>query len=152
MQAFSKSTELPIDSCMKHADYPHLSCIDAENISAKQGEEVLWELHHFQGLTKIYGCKQSLKGWLQLIETYGLETHRHGSGNQAADLLIKADVWKSFQKENTTHFVFVTQDGGFAQDIRELRERGCDVTVIGGARTAKTLKKVCTRFILLDWT
>ena len=137
---------------MKHSEYPHLSCIDAENISARYGEEVLWNIDRFNGSTRIYGCKQSLKGWLELIETYGLDIQRQTNGKQAADRRIKADVWKIFQDEDITHFVFVTQDGGFAQDVRELRERGCDVTVIGGPRTAKRLKRVCTRFILLNWT
>jgi hypothetical protein len=88
----SQSTNESIDFFMKHANYPHFSCIDAENIPAFHGEEVLWNVNRFPGTTRIYGSKASLRNWQRVIEDYALESKQHRGGKQAADELILADA------------------------------------------------------------
>lgn len=142
---------MPIVSPMKHANCQHLSLIDAENVSVAKAEEIIWNVNRFVGSTRIYGCPRSLKPWQTVIEDYALQTRMHGGGKQAADALMRADAWRCFEQKHITHFVFVTNDGGFAQDCRDLRDQGCHITVIGETRASHQLKGACTHFILLDW-
>jgi uncharacterized LabA/DUF88 family protein len=133
---------------MKQKKFSHRAFVDAENIPARYGTEVLWRLHRLRSVTWVYGSQGALDHWYPLIETNNLRTRMHDGGKQATDQLIRTDAWNAFLYERIWHLVFVTDDGDFAPDIRELCALGGQVIVMG-RRASCRLQVACTSFLRL---
>jgi hypothetical protein len=120
--------------------------IDCENVSHVYAEAIFQQISQ-RCIIRISGSDSALKPWQPTIQRFHLSPQRHKGGKNAADRLLLADVWAWFKEQHLTHFVFVTHDGGFAEDIRKLRTQGCICYVIGIKHISKRLKRACSRVI-----
>lgn len=113
--------------------------IDGENISAKKIDAILWVVNQVGVLdsARVYGLKNDrhTRGWTKRAsEIDALEDVRlsGGAAKNKDDKRIKQDMLNVIlEKRNVDIFVLVSSDHGYAETIRELRQKGKKVVVLG---------------------
>jgi hypothetical protein len=140
-----KTTNEPIEKSMGTKNRWGV-VIDCDNMSHVFAATIFQRIGQ-RSIISISGAEGALKQWQPTIERLHLTPLRPTGGKNAADRLLQAEVWKWFTEQHLTHFVFVTNDGGFAKDIRALQAQGCICYVIGYKKASRRLQEACSRFI-----
>jgi len=127
--------------------------IDGENISSKKAEQII-KIAEQQGkicLSKVYGIQkdQHTEGWSDKAKEYGLKDIRLCGGPQKdkVDKKIQRDAIKEIKNNKNVDTVCIaTSDKGYIETIRELRQHGKRVVVIGEQKATKDLRNSCNKF------
>ncbi len=128
--------------------------IDGENISPKKVKAIL-EVAEQQGeifSQRVYGLQRDkyTSKWSEEARKYNIEDIRlcGGPEKDKVDKKIKRDVKREiFQQKNVDIVCIATSDKGYVETIKELREAGKRVVVIGGKKAPDKLREVCSKFI-----
>lgn len=128
--------------------------IDGENISYKKANVIMF-VARLQGilfLGRVYGLQKDdgIKGWSKEAKEYGIEDIRlfGGPAKNKVDKRIQKDaIRETVRYKNIDIVCIATSDQGYAAVIRELREKGKRVVVIGESKAPKRLRNACSKFV-----
>lgn len=131
--------------------------IDADNISAKFGKQILDTLES-RGeifIRRIYGNweKFSLHGWNDCILNYSLRAVQQpdfASGKNATDMSLTIDAMDVLHDGKADIFALVSNDSDFTPLAIRLREGGVNVIGLGNAHVSNSFRSACSEFIDLD--
>ncbi|MBA2680133.1 MAG: NYN domain-containing protein [Ktedonobacteraceae bacterium] len=128
--------------------------IDGENIAASYVQSLhnflLADLPQQQALVQeldLFGKDDVLRHWQAISLAYPFHSHTHNGGKNAADHAMQQEAL-ALADHGVRLFYLVSNDGGFAQIVRNLRTRGCHVICLGNALSRK-LKAACNDFFIL---
>ena len=131
--------------------------IDADNVPAKHAEAILKEVSGIgePALRRVYGdwSSDGLSGWSRVIPELGLVARQETANTKqknASDIGLVIDAMDILHGGKFDGFVLVSSDSDFTALANRLREDGVDVIGIGEAKTPKSLRNVCNRFILIE--
>ena len=130
--------------------------IDGENISCRKAESILSAAKK-EGILDmdqvwVYGLQkdESVKGWYEKAKELGFNDKRlYGeSSKDKVDKKIQKDASNIVnQVKNIDIICVATSDTGYVGRIRELREMGKRVVVIGEEKASAKLRDACNEFI-----
>lgn len=131
--------------------------IDGENIGAKKANQI-FSVAKKCGITdyiKVYGRQKDnrTKRWSEVAKrTQRMKDIRLYGGPQKdkVDKKIQRDTLMAITRTpNIDIFLIVTSDHGYVQNIKELREKGKRVVVVGEDNSPVTLRNAGNEFILI---
>lgn len=128
--------------------------IDGENISYKKAESIIKAVKQ-QGVlysSRVYGLQkdEGTKGWSEKANKFGIKDIRLSGGPEKdkADKKIQKDAKREvLQQKNVDIICIATSDKGYVDTVKELRERGKRVVVIGEDKTPAELRSACSKFV-----
>jgi hypothetical protein len=127
--------------------------IDAENVSWKHASAVVNRVKLLDGVVtfRAYGAKSSCKGWMEALK--GKPVHRTspqptGKPN-TADITLMLDAMVYVLRHQVSHICVVSSDTDFVALMRHLKPLRCKTTVMGEAKSRKSLRNACDEFVLL---
>ena len=131
--------------------------IDADNVSAKFGKQIIDELSH-RGeifIRRIYGNweKNILHGWNECILNFSLRAVQQTdfvAGKNATDMSLTIDAMDVLYGGRADVFALVSNDSDFTPLAIRLREGGMTVVGLGNGRAANSFRMACSEFIDLD--
>lgn len=131
--------------------------IDGENVSARKSNIIFEKLGCCGELdyVKVYGRANDrrTKRWsLVALKNYLMEDIRLSGKprKNKIDYQIIADIKKDmYLHRNVDIFAIVSADHEYSQVIKELREQGKRVIVLGGEKTSQALVDSCNQFICI---
>lgn len=130
--------------------------IDGENISYKKAENILSAAKKEGVLDMdsvwVYGLQkdESVIGWYEKAKDLGFNDKRlcGGPSKDKVDIKIQKDASNIVdQVKNIDIICIATSDTGYVGRIRELREMGKRVVVIGEKKASAKLRDACNEFI-----
>lgn len=126
--------------------------IDGENVSSKKADKIV-EVAKRQGnlcLSKVYGLQKDehTKKWSDKAPKCGVKDIRLSGGpkKDKVDRKIQKDV-KRETGENIDTVCIATSDGGFLNTVKQLKEQGKQVVIMGEEKTPSDLQNACDKFI-----
>ena len=131
--------------------------IDADNVSAKFGKQIIDELSH-RGeifIRRIYGNweKNILHGWNECILNFSLRAVQQTdfvAGKNATDMSLTIDAMDVLYGGRADVFALVSNDSDFTPLAIRLREGGMTVLGLGNGKAANSFRMACSEFIDLD--
>ncbi|MBR1646791.1 MAG: NYN domain-containing protein [Selenomonadaceae bacterium] len=131
--------------------------IDADNVSAKFGKQIIDELSQ-RGeifIRRIYGNweKNILHGWNECILNFSLRAVQQTdfvAGKNATDMSLTIDAMDVLYGGRADVFALVSNDSDFTPLAIRLRESGINVVGLGNGRAANSFRMACSEFIDLD--
>ncbi len=128
--------------------------IDGENISPKKAEAILKAVKQ-QGeifSQRVYGLQKDehTKEWTEKAKKYDIKDIRLSGGPEKdkADKKIQKDAKREISQQKNVDIVCIaTSDKGYVETIKDLREKGKRVVVIGEEKAPDELREVCSKFI-----
>ncbi|MCR5487421.1 MAG: NYN domain-containing protein [Lachnospiraceae bacterium] len=127
--------------------------IDGENIPAKEASKIFYTAQRIGGMVsaKVYGIQKDpgTKGWSEeASRRAGLKDIRlcGGPGRNKVDKKIQKDIAKD--PDCADVIILATSDHGYAECVRDARNKGKKVIGIGRQKTKK-LMEVCDAYIRL---
>ncbi|MCF2903829.1 NYN domain-containing protein [Octadecabacter sp. CECT 8868] len=131
--------------------------IDADNVNPKHADAILKEVSEIgePALRRVYGdwSSDGLNGWSKVIPELGLVARQETANTKqknASDIGLVIDAMDILHGGRFDGFVLVSSDSDFTALANRLREDGQEVIGIGEAKTPKSLRNVCNRFILIE--
>lgn len=128
--------------------------IDGENISHKKAERIIKVVKQQGKLcsSRVYGLQkdQSTKGWSEKAKKCNIKDIRlFGEPEKdKVDKKIQKDVKREVSQQKKVDTVCIaTSDKGYADTIKQLREQGKRVVVIGEEQAPKKLRNAGDEFI-----
>lgn len=124
--------------------------IDGENVSSKKAEIIMAKAKQ-QGKvesSKVYALQKDehTKGWTDKAKELGIKGIRL-YGSPEKDKVDKKLQKDAKQKGNADIVCIAASDGGYADSVKELREQGKKVVIIGESKTPDKLRKACDKFV-----
>ncbi|MBR2519212.1 MAG: NYN domain-containing protein [Selenomonadaceae bacterium] len=131
--------------------------IDADNVSAKFGKQIIDELSR-RGeifIRRIYGNweKSILHGWNECILNFSLRAVQQTdfvAGKNATDMSLTIDAMDVLYGGRADIFALVSNDSDFTPLAIRLREGGINVLGLGNGHAANSFRMACSEFIDLD--
>ncbi|MBR4152910.1 MAG: NYN domain-containing protein [Selenomonadaceae bacterium] len=131
--------------------------IDADNISAKFGKQVIENLEK-RGeifIRRIYGNweKNSLHGWNDCILNFSLRAVQqpdYAAGKNATDMSLAIDAMDVLYGGKAEIFALVSNDSDFTPLVIRLREGGMKIIGMGNAHASNSFRLACDEFVDLD--
>lgn len=128
--------------------------IDGENMSYKKAGRIM-QIVESQGVLfegRVYGRQkdQRTKGWTDMARIHGIEDIRLYGGPQKnkVDNKIKRDASKIIMEyKNVDVIVLVTSDSDYIDAVKDLRNHGKRVVIVGTNQASKSLRQSCNKFI-----
>lgn len=121
----------------------HALLIDGENVSSRHASFILGRVPPDAAVRRVYGDAARLNGWLTVPELCAV--HVPPSRN-AADIALAVAATALAHTTGTRHFTLATSDGGLAALAWHLREMGCQITLLGEAKTPAPLRAAAHSF------
>jgi uncharacterized LabA/DUF88 family protein len=127
--------------------------IDADNVSYKHFQRVLREARSMGEPTIIhaYGNSPVVKKWVTAgagIHVVERPTQAGTRSRNSADISL---IIEAVDRANEyDHLCLVTSDADFTLLAKHLRNKGKAVTVFGGSKTKKCLRRAVTKFVNLE--
>ncbi len=131
--------------------------IDGENVPAKLGNDIIKIVRKMGVLDygKVYGLQKdnSTRKWTEFATKTPHMKDIRLYGNPAknkVDNKIKKDILKETkEKRNIDIVVLVSSDCGYVECIRQLRNDGKRVNIIGEKKACESLKEAGNEFVVL---
>jgi NYN domain/OST-HTH/LOTUS domain len=131
--------------------------IDADNISAKDADNVLLEIAKYGTPTvkRAYGdwTTQSLSGWKPVLPRHAIQPMQqfaNTSGKNATDSALIIDAMDLLYTGNLDAFALVSSDSDFTRLATRIRESGATVYGLGQRKTPESFRAACDRFIFVE--
>jgi uncharacterized LabA/DUF88 family protein len=124
--------------------------IDADNVSYKYFQRVLREARSMGEPTIIqaYGNSPVIKKWVKAGDGIHVVERPTPAGTRARNSADISLIIEAVDRANEyDHLCLVTSDADFTLLARHLVDKGKTVTVLGGSRTKKCLRRAVTKFI-----
>jgi uncharacterized LabA/DUF88 family protein len=144
---------------MSRADHlPRLAVlIDAENISPRIAQRLFEEIATFgeASVRRIYGdfSEERLKGWAQILADHAIIPQQNFAltvGKNGSDIALVIDAMDLLHSGRFAGFCLVSSDSDFTRLAARIREQGLDVFGFGEAKTPKSFRQACKRFVLAE--
>lgn len=144
---------------MSRADHlPRLAVlIDAENISPRIAQGLFEEIATFgeASVRRIYGdfSEERLKGWAQILADHAIIPQQNFAltvGKNGSDIALVIDAMDLLHSGQFAGFCLVSSDSDFTRLAARIREQGLDVFGFGEAKTPKSFRQACKRFVLTE--
>lgn len=144
---------------MSRADpLPRLAVlIDAENISPRIAQRLFEEIATFgeASVRRIYGdfSDERLKGWAQILADHAIIPQQNFAltvGKNGSDIALVIDAMDLLHSGRFAGFCLVSSDSDFTRLAARIREHGLDVFGFGEAKTPKSFRQACKRFVLTE--
>ncbi|GAY20968.1 NYN domain-containing protein [Sphingobium fuliginis] len=144
---------------MSRADpLPRLAVlIDAENISPRIAQRLFEEIATFgeASVRRIYGdfSEDRLKGWAQILADHAIIPQQNFAltvGKNGSDIALVIDAMDLLHSGRFAGFCLVSSDSDFTRLAARIREQGLDVFGFGEAKTPKSFRQACKRFVLTE--
>ncbi|SFO30585.1 NYN domain-containing protein [Sphingomonas sp. OK281] len=140
------------------APLPRLAVlIDAENISPRIAQRLFEEIATFgeASVRRIYGdfSEERLKGWAQILADHAIIPQQNFAltvGKNGADIALVIDAMDLLHSGRFAGFCLVSSDSDFTRLAARIREQGLDVFGFGEAKTPKSFRQACKRFVLTE--
>ncbi|WP_425506197.1 NYN domain-containing protein [Sphingomonas aerophila] len=131
--------------------------IDAENISPRIARRLFEEIATFgeASVRRIYGdfSEERLKGWAQILTDHAIIPQQNfalAAGKNGADIALVIDAMDLLHSGRLAGFCLVSSDSDFTRLAARIREQGLDVFGFGEAKTPKSFRQACKRFVLTE--
>ncbi|MCR5834234.1 MAG: NYN domain-containing protein [Selenomonadaceae bacterium] len=131
--------------------------IDADNISAKNGRQIIETLQERGDIfiRRIYGNweKTTLHGWNSCILDFSLKPVQQNdfvTGKNATDMSLTIDAMDVLHEGKADTFALVSNDSDFTPLVIRLREGGVNIIGMGMGHASNAFRAACTEFIELD--
>ncbi|MDP1027757.1 NYN domain-containing protein [Sphingomonas sp. KR1UV-12] len=131
--------------------------IDAENISPRIAQRLFEEIATFgeASVRRIYGdfSEERLKGWAQILADHAIIPQQNFAltvGKNGSDIALVIDAMDLLHSGRFAGFCLVSSDSDFTRLAARLREQGLDVFGFGEAKTPKSFRQACKRFVLTE--
>ena len=131
--------------------------IDAENISPRIAQRLFEEIATFgeASVRRIYGDFSSdrLKGWAQILADHAIIPQQNFALTMAkngSDIAMVIDAMDLLHSGRFAGFCLVSSDSDFTRLAARIREQGLDVFGFGEAKTPKSFRQACKRFVLSE--
>lgn len=131
--------------------------IDAENISSRIAQRLFEEIATFgeASVRRIYGdfSEERLKGWAQILADHAIipqQTFALTVGKNGSDIALVIDAMDLLHSGRFAGFCLVSSDSDFTRLAARIREQGLDVFGFGEAKTPKSFRQACKRFVLTE--
>lgn len=128
--------------------------IDGENISYKKADRILQVARKEGklGIVRVYGLQNddATRGWTQVTNGKNIRDIRLPGppDKNKIDSKIKKDIHGNLSKERNIDIICIaTSDGGYADIIRELKNKHKRVIVIGENKAPASLRSAGSRFV-----
>ena len=128
--------------------------IDGENISHTKVKKIMKAAEKEGELfsARVYGLQKDphTKAWTDEAKEYGIKDIRLSGGPEKdkADKKIQKDTNREIVNAKNVDIVCIaTSDKGFTDTVRDLREKGKKVVIIGEGKTPQELRDACSKFI-----
>lgn len=144
---------------MSRADpLPRLAVlIDAENVSPRIAGRLLEEIATLgeASVRRIYGdfSTEQLKGWAQILADHAIIPQQNFAltvGKNGSDIALVIDAMDLLHSGRFDGFCIVSSDCDFTRLAARIREHGLDVFGFGEAKTPKSFRQACKRFVLTE--
>lgn len=144
---------------MSRADQlPRLAVlIDAENISPRITQRLFEEIATFgeASVRRIYGdfSEERLKGWAQVLADHAIVPQQNFAltvGKNGSDIALVIDAMDLLHSGRLEGFCLVSSDSDFTRLAGRIREHGLDVFGFGEAKTPKSFRQACKRFVFTE--
>lgn len=125
--------------------------IDAENISAQKSDILNKKIGNSHATAYTLKNDPRTKKWDQITHEKNNISEKKLSGPRTrnkVDKSIMADMLKDANKGIKKQYL-VTSDGDYTETVKELKNQGVDITVLGEKKTPKKLRKAASRFEIL---
>lgn len=131
--------------------------IDAENMSPRIAQRLFEEVATFgeASVRRIYGdfSEERLKGWAQILADHAIVPQQNFAltvGKNGADIALVIDAMDLLHSGRFAGFCLVSSDSDFTRLAARIREQGLDVFGFGEAKTPKSFRQACKRFVLTE--
>jgi uncharacterized LabA/DUF88 family protein len=131
--------------------------IDAENISSRIAQGLFEEIATFgeASVRRIYGdfSEERLKGWAQILADHAIIPQQNFAltvGKNGSDIALVIDAMDLLHSGRFEGFCLVSSDSDFTRLAARIREQGLDVFGFGEAKTPKSFRQACKRFVLTE--
>ena len=131
--------------------------IDAENISPRIAQRLFEEIATFgeASVRRIYGdfSEERLKGWAQILSDHAIIPQQNFAltvGKNGSDIALVIDAMDLLHSGRFAGFCLVSSDSDFTRLAARIREQGLDVFGFGEAKTPKSFRQACKRFVLTE--
>lgn len=131
--------------------------IDAENISPRIAKRLLEEIAILgeASVRRIYGdfSEERLKGWSQILAEHAIIPQQNFAltvGKNGSDIALVIDAMDLLHSGRIEGFCLVSSDSDFTRLAARIREQGLDVFGFGEAKTPKSFRQACKRFVLTE--
>lgn len=140
------------------APLPRLAVlIDAENVSPRVAQRLFEEIATFgeASVRRIYGdfSEERLKGWPQILADHAIIPQQNfalTAGKNGSDIALVIDAMDLLHSGRFAGFCLVSSDSDFTRLAARIREQGLDVFGFGEAKTPKSFRQACKRFVLTE--
>ncbi len=140
------------------APLPRLAVlIDAENTSPRIAQRLFDEIATFgeASVRRIYGdfAEERLKGWSSILSDHAIIPQQNFAltvGKNGADIALVIDAMDLLHSGRFAGFCLVSSDSDFTRLAARIREQGLDVFGFGEAKTPKSFRQACKRFVLTE--
>lgn len=131
--------------------------IDGENISAKKGQAIkkLVDKRGVIDYGKVYGLQKDnhTKAWTDFTKNVDnmkdIRLYGKPQKNKVDDKIKKDIITDIKAKSNIDIVVLASSDHGYAEVIKQLRDAGKHVIVIGEEKTPACLRKAPNKFVVI---
>ena len=131
--------------------------IDAENISPRIAQRLFEEIATLgeASVRRIYGdfSEERLKGWAQILSDHAIIPQQNFAltvGKNGSDIALVIDAMDLLHSGRFAGFCLVSSDSDFTRLAARIREHGLDVFGFGEAKTPKSFRQACKRFVLTE--
>lgn len=131
--------------------------IDAENISPRIAQRLFEEIATLgeASVRRIYGdfSEERLKGWAQILADHAIVPQQNFAltvGKNGSDIALVIDAMDLLHSGRFAGFCLVSSDSDFTRLAARIREHGLDVFGFGEAKTPKSFRQACKRFVLTE--
>lgn len=131
--------------------------IDAENISPRIAQRLFEEIATFgeASVRRIYGdfSEERLKGWAQVLADHAIIPQQNFAltvGKNGSDIALVIDAMDLLHSGRLEGFCLVSSDSDFTRLAARIREHGLDVFGFGEAKTPKSFRQACKRFVFTE--
>ena len=131
--------------------------IDAENTSPRIAQRLFEEIATLgeASVRRIYGdfAEERLKGWAKILADHAIIPQQNFSltvGKNGADIALVIDAMDLLHSGRFSGFCLISSDSDFTRLAARIREQGLDVFGFGEAKTPKSFRQACKRFVLTE--
>lgn len=131
--------------------------IDAENISPRIAQRLFEEIATFgeASVRRVYGdfSEDRLKGWAQILADHAIIPQQNFAltvGKNGSDIALVIDAMDLMHSGRFAGFCLISSDSDFTRLAARIREQGLDVFGFGAAKTPKSFRQACKRFVFTE--
>lgn len=131
--------------------------IDAENTSPRIATRLFEEIATLgeASVRRIYGdfADERLIGWAKILADHAIIPQQNSSltvGKNGADIALVIDAMDLLHSGRFAGFCLISSDSDFTRLAARIREQGLDVFGFGEAKTPKSFRQACKRFVLTE--